>query len=153
MAVVSPSYILDLLLPQHWVSLSSSACVVCQFSGGCEDVQRFVRIDYVCFAVELLQDHQGRARRALVLAGAVSVVYRVSEGGAAVLGHFAVAAQYMLFRICWAAWVGPAAPGCPELPGRLVLICEEGLVPPINTIVQINVFGQCYGNKRDGNRG
>ena len=80
------------------------------------------------------------ARRFLIFAGAVSVVDCVSEGGSAVFGHFVVAAQYMLFRICWAAWVGPAGPGCTELPGRLVLICEEGLVPPINTIVQINVF-------------
>jgi hypothetical protein len=100
-----------------------------------------IRIHEICFVVETL-DHKdrGRARRALVLAGAVAVVHCVSEGGAAVFGHFAVAAQYMLFRICWAAWVGPAGACCTKLPGRLVLICEEGLVPPINTIVQINVL-------------
>lgn len=89
---------------------------------------------------DLSKRHLGRARRSLVLGVAVSVVYRVSKGSAAVFGHFAVAAQYMLFRICWAAWVGPAGPGWTELPGRLVLICEEGLVPPINTRVQINVI-------------
>ena len=87
-------------------------------------------------------DHQSRARRFLIVAGAVSVsvVHRVAKGRAVVVGHVVVAAQYMLLRICWAAWVGPAGPGCIELPGRFVLICEEGLVPPINTIVQINVF-------------
>jgi hypothetical protein len=82
-------------------------------------------------------DHLGAARRFLILAGAVAVVYWVAKGSAAFVGHFVVAAQYMLFRICWAACVGPAGAGCTELlPGRLVLICEEGLVPPINTIVQ-----------------
>jgi hypothetical protein len=94
-----------------------------------------MHIDQICFVVEDIH-LGGRARRALVLAVAVAVVHCVSEGGAAVFGHFAVAAQYMLFRICWAAWVGPAGTCCTELPGRLVLICEEGLVPPINTIVQ-----------------
>lgn len=67
-------------------------------------------------------------------------MHRVAKGRAVVLGHFGVAAQYMLFRICWAAWVGPAGTCWTELPGRFVLICEEGLEPPINTIVQINVF-------------
>jgi hypothetical protein len=107
----------------------------------------------ICFAIELIQQGRrsfceflGWARRPLVLAGAVAVVYRVSEGSAAVLGHFAVAAQYMLLRICWAAWVGPAGPSWTE-PGRFVLICEEGLVPPINTIVQINVLANVTATK------
>jgi hypothetical protein len=101
-----------------------------------------IRIDEMCFVVGFV-DHKdrARARRALlVLAGAIAVVDGVSKGGAAVFGHFAVAAQYMLFLICWAAWVGPAGTCCSELAGRLGLICEEGLVPPINTIVQINVL-------------
>jgi hypothetical protein len=150
MAVLPPSYI---LIPLLVVPFSSPARVCC-FGGRYADPQRLEHIESVCIAIALFfQDYQGRAWRPLVFAGAVSVVYLVPEGGAAVFGHFAVAAQYMLLRICWAAWVGPAGAGCPKLPGRLVLVCEEGLVPPINTIVQINVFGQCYGNKRDGNTG
>lgn len=78
--------------------------------------------------------------RRLVVAGAVSAVHRVAESGAVVFVHFVVAVQYMLARICWAAWVGPAGPCCTELPGRLVLICEEGLVPPISTIVRTDIF-------------
>jgi hypothetical protein len=99
-------------------------------------VDLFVNAVQILAVVLCCLDHLGAARHFLVLAGAVSVVHCVAKSGAAVLGHFVVAAQYMLFRTCWAAWVGPAGPGCTELPGRLVLICEEGLVPPINTIVQ-----------------
>jgi hypothetical protein len=111
-------------------------------------VDTVVYVDQIPFAVEVfLVDHLGTARRTLVLAGAVSVVYRIAKGSSAVFGHFVVAAQYMLFRICWAACVGPAGPSCTELPGRLVLICEEGLVPPINTIVQINVLANVTATK------
>ena len=52
--------------------------------------------------------------------------------GSGVVGHFGIATQYMLL-ILWAACVGPAGPGCKLPSGWLVLICEEGIVPPINT--------------------
>lgn len=80
----------------------------------------------------LLVHLQGSTRR-LEVGVSVSVVDLVSKRSA-VLGHFRVATtQYMLLAR-FAACVGPAGPGCIELPGRwLVLICEEGLVPPINT--------------------
>jgi hypothetical protein len=65
----------------------------------------------------------------------------VSECRSAVFGHIRIAAQYMLLGTLWAAWVGPAG-GRTELrlARWLVLTCEEGLEPPINIIVQINVF-------------
>lgn len=53
----------------------------------------------------------------------------------------------MLLVLC-AACVGPTCPGCIELPGRwLVLICEEGLVPPINTNSSDKRLRQSIGNK------
>jgi hypothetical protein len=81
----------------------------------------------------------------LVLAVAVPVVDGIPEGGA-VFGHFGVATQYMLL-VLWTACVGPG-PSCIELPsGWLVLICKEGLVPPINTNSSDKRFGQTIGNK------
>jgi len=74
------------------------------------------------------------ARLLLVVGVAISVVDAVSEGGGAVFGHILIAAQNMLLGILSAGRVG-AGPRRTELAGRLVLICEEGLVPPINTIV------------------
>ena len=77
---------------------------------------------------------------------------RVSESSVAVLGHFGVAAQNMLLVFC-AACVGPAGPGCIELPGWLLLICEEGLVPPINTNSSDKRFRQSIGYKGDDGEG
>lgn len=72
---------------------------------------------------------------------------RVPEGGGAIFGHFGVSTQYMLLVLC--ACVGPAGPGC-KLPGRwLVLICEEGLVPPINTNSSDKRFRQVEATKEN----
>jgi hypothetical protein len=81
------------------------------------------------------------ATRRLEVGRAVPVVDAVSECRGAVFGHIRIAAQYMLLGTLWAAWVGPAG-GRTELrlARWLVLTCEEGLEPPINIIVQINVF-------------
>jgi hypothetical protein len=93
--------------------------------------------------VSLDTGHRNLRRLVLV---AVPVVDRISESGA-VFGHFGVATQYMLL-ILWTC-TGPAGPCGAELPsGWLVLICEEGLVPPINTNSSDKRFGQIIGNKR-----
>ena len=77
---------------------------------------------------------------------------RVAEGSAAILVHFGVAAQNML--VFGAGCVGPAGPGCVELPGRwFLLICEEGLVPPINTNSSDKRFRQSIGYKGEEGRG
>ena len=68
----------------------------------------------------------------LVIGIAVPIVDTVSESSSAVLGHILVAAQNMLLGILSADRVG-AGPRRTELAGRFVLICEEGLVQPINT--------------------
>lgn len=79
--------------------------------------------------------HRGASvRLTLVVGVAVPVVDAVSKGRGAVLGHVLIAAQYMLLGILSTGRVG-AGPRRTELDSRLVLICEEGLVPPINTIV------------------
>ncbi|CBX95446.1 predicted protein [Plenodomus lingam JN3] len=96
------------------------------FSGSLSNKKRSFGGSYLTSV--LLYDYRRTTR--LVVGRAVAVVNRVSKRGAAIFGHFGIAAQYMLLVLC--AWVGPAGPGC-KLPGRLVLICEEGLVPPINT--------------------
>ena len=88
------------------------------------------------------------ASRRLEVGRAVPVVDAVSECCRAVFGHVGVAAQYMLLGTLWAAWVGPAG-GRTELrlARWLVLTCEEGLEPPINIIVQINVFANVTATK------
>ena len=94
-------------------------------------------------------DHRSSTR--LIVDRAVAVVDRVTECRSAVFGHFGVAAQYMLLVLC--ACVGPRGPGC-KLPGRwLLLICEEGLVPPINTNSSDKRFRQVGGNKREQGEG
>jgi len=62
----------------------------------------------------------------------------VAEGSSVAFAHFRVAAQNVVLLgilgggIC--TCIGPAGPACIELAGSwFVLICEEGLVPPINT--------------------
>jgi hypothetical protein len=85
-------------------------------------------------------------RVVLVLGVSVPIVDCISEGSVS-FGHFGVATQYM---VLWTACIGPAGPGCIELPsGWLVLICEEGLVPPINTNSSDKRVGQIVGNKRE----
>lgn len=74
------------------------------------------------------------AGRRLELGGAVSVVDGVAKGGA-VVGHVRVGAQNV--RVLGTLWAGIATcsgPCCIELvcASRFVLICEEGLEPPIN---------------------
>jgi len=92
------------------------------------------------------------ARLLLVVGIAVSVVDAVSERGSTVLGHILVAAQNMLLGILCPSRVG-VGPRCTELTGRLVLICEEGLVPPINTIVQKTFAPMCSQRKDTGTKG
>ena len=97
-------------------------------------------------------DHQSSSRR-LVVGGSIPIVDRISKRSVAVFGQFGVATQYMLLVLC-AACVGPAGPGCIELPGRwLVLICEEGLVPPINTNSSDKRFRQSVGYKGEDEGG
>ncbi|KAF2186845.1 hypothetical protein K469DRAFT_474974, partial [Zopfia rhizophila CBS 207.26] len=73
----------------------------------------------------------------LELGGAVPVVNGVAERGIVLLCHLRVAAQNVVVLGILALVegpVGPAGPACIEAAGRwFVLICEEGLVPPINT--------------------
>ena len=76
------------------------------------------------------------ARLLLVVGAAISVVDAVTESRGAILGHILVGAQNMLLGILSAGRAG-AGPRRTELAGRLVLICEEGLVPPINTKFRI----------------
>ena len=101
-------------------------------SGNRDTPEKHLADPKICYS--LCDDVDDRSPKRLVIGGTVAVVDRVSKGRAAVFCHVRVrAAQYMLL-VVGAAWVGPAGtPGC-KWPGRwLVLICEEGLVPPINT--------------------
>ena len=69
----------------------------------------------------------------LELGGAVSVVDGVTEGGIVVVAHLGVAAQNLVLgTLC--AGIATCSPCCSELvgPSGFVLICEEGLEPPIN---------------------
>jgi hypothetical protein len=74
------------------------------------------------------------ARFFLVIGAAIPVVDAVTKGGGVVFAHVGIAAQNVLLAAFSASRIG-AGPRRTELAGRLVLICEEGLVPPINTIV------------------
>jgi hypothetical protein len=93
----------------------------------------------------------------------VGIVNRVAKGRIVVVGQLRVVAQnvVVLGRVgrpegrtaggSIGTWVGPAGPACIELPGRwLVLICEEGLVPPINTDSSDKCLSPDGGNKGDG---
>lgn len=76
----------------------------------------------------------------------------VSESRGAVFGHVGIAAQNMLLGILSAGRVG-AGPRRTELAGRLVLVCEEGLIPPINTIVQKTFSPMCSQRRDTGTKG
>ena len=97
-------------------------------------------------------DHQNSNRR-LVVGSTRPVVDGVAKGSVPIFVHFGVAAQYMLLVFCTAC-VGPAGPACVELPGGwFLLICEEGLVPPINTNSSDKRFRQSIGYKGEEGRG
>lgn len=75
----------------------------------------------------------GPASRHLEIGTAIAIVDAVAKGGRVVLGHVGVAAQdRVLSIVCGVSGVGPT---WIVLICRWfgVLICEEGLVPPINT--------------------
>lgn len=117
-------------------ALLTAAAVFC---GG----QDAVGSQGACADLSFCLDSRPPAER-LEIGGAVAVVNRVSER-CAVLVCFHVAAQNVVVvgilrlavgrgggGICTCA-VCAAGPACVEAAGWLVLICEEGLVPPINT--------------------
>ena len=115
-------------------------------SGGPFDTKRFLEdSDMACRSWVSQPRSTG-----LVVGRAVSVVNRISECCAAVFGHFGIAAQYMLLVLC--TCVGRGGPGC-KLPGRFVLICEEGLVPPINTNSSDKRFRQVEATEVRGGEG
>lgn len=83
--------------------------------------------------------------RRLEIGGAVAVVHGVAERCGVAFRHLGIAAQNIVVLGILArpegtpggsiaTCVGPAGPAWREPAGRwFVLICEEGLVPPINT--------------------
>lgn len=112
-------------------------------SGDRVDIRLLLLLAIVCLLFWFLADRRSLRRLVLV---SVPVVDRVAKGRA-VFGHFGVAAQYMLLIL--GTCTGPTGPCGTELPsGWFVLICEEGLVPPINTNSSDKRFGQIVGNKR-----
>ena len=74
------------------------------------------------------------AARHLELCGAVGVVHGVSKRRVVVVAHFRVGAQNRVLGILCCG-IGTCIGPCGIVLGRWlgVLICEEGLVPPINT--------------------
>jgi len=96
-------------------------------SGDRVDIRLLLLLAIVCLLFWFLADRRSLRRLVLV---SVPVVDRVAKGRA-VFGHFGVAAQYMLLIL--GTCTGPTGPCGTELPsGWFVLICEEGLVPPIS---------------------
>lgn len=106
--------------------------VVVAFSGDRDAVQwSDGNVDLICSSEAGLVP----AARRLVLGGAVSVVDGVAKGRVVVVAHLRVAGQNVL--VLGTLWAGIATCSGPSgivlgCPSGFVLICEEGLEPPIN---------------------
>ena len=133
---------------------------VAVFCGG----QDAVGSQGACADLSFCLDSRPPAER-LEIGGAVAVVNSVSERCAVLVSCFHVAAQNVVVvgilrlavgrgggGICTCA-VCAAGPACVEATGWLVLICEEGLVPPINTNSSDIRLGQVQATNEMGTTG
>lgn len=72
----------------------------------------------------------------------------VAKGGVVVVGHVGVGAQNILVLGILCAGIARGPCGRELVGSRFVLICEEGLEPPINKEFRICVFAKGEGDNR-----